>query len=109
MTEAVCYRDAYARSLEATVRAVDPAPAGGPPDGGSLVVLDRTVFYPGGGGQPSDRGLLLRAADGRRWVVRSARKSERRDRPRARAVGATSRRWSATGSRSTSTGRGVTP
>jgi misacylated tRNA(Ala) deacylase len=69
MTDAVCYRDAYARSIEAVVRTVE--------DGtdGSLVVLDRTVFYPGGGGQPSDRGVLLRSGDGRRWVVRAARKS----------------------------------
>ena len=41
----------------------------------TLVVLDRTVFYPGGGGQPSDRGLLLRASDGRTWTVRAARKA----------------------------------
>jgi misacylated tRNA(Ala) deacylase len=40
-----------------------------------MIVLDRTVFYPGGGGQPSDRGLLLRASDGRSWTVRAARKS----------------------------------
>jgi misacylated tRNA(Ala) deacylase len=33
------------------------------------------VFYPGGGGQPSDRGLLLRASDGRTWTVRGARKA----------------------------------
>ena len=39
-------------------------------------MLDRTVFYPGGGGQPSDRGLLLRAADGRTWTVTAARKVE---------------------------------
>jgi misacylated tRNA(Ala) deacylase len=39
-----------------------------------LVILDRTTFYPGGGGQPSDRGVLLRAADGRTWTVRAARK-----------------------------------
>jgi misacylated tRNA(Ala) deacylase len=32
------------------------------------------VFYPGGGGQPSDRGLILRATDGRSWTVKSARK-----------------------------------
>jgi misacylated tRNA(Ala) deacylase len=71
MTDAICYRDAYARSVEATVLAVD----GGGPDDALLVVLDRTVFYPGGGGQPSDRGQLLRASDGRTWIVRAARKS----------------------------------
>jgi misacylated tRNA(Ala) deacylase len=65
----LCYTDAYARTVEARVDAVD--------DGGDapLIVLDRTVFYPGGGGQPSDRGLLLRSVDGRRWSVRGARKS----------------------------------
>ena len=65
----LAYTDAYARTVEARVEAVDEA--GDAP----LVVLDRTVFYPGGGGQPSDRGLLLRAIDGRTWTVRSARKS----------------------------------
>jgi misacylated tRNA(Ala) deacylase len=65
----LCYADAYARSVEARVLSVD--------DGAELplVVLDRTVFYPGGGGQPPDRGLLLRAADGRSWTVRGAKKS----------------------------------
>ena len=38
------------------------------------VVLDRTVFYPGGGGQPSDSGTLRRRADGASWIVRSARR-----------------------------------
>ncbi len=71
MTDAICYRDAYARSVEATVRAVDVAGSDGP----LLVVLDRTVFYPGGGGQPSDRGRLLRTRDGRVWTVVGARKS----------------------------------
>ncbi len=65
--EQLCYADAYARSVEARVRAVDVGEA-------TVVVLDRTVFYPGGGGQPSDRGLLLRTADGRSWTVRAARK-----------------------------------
>jgi misacylated tRNA(Ala) deacylase len=38
-----------------------------------LVVLDRTVFYPGGGGQPADHGWLI-APDGARWDVRAARR-----------------------------------
>jgi misacylated tRNA(Ala) deacylase len=67
--EQLCYSDAYARSVEARVASVDAS--GEAP----LIVLDRTVFYPGGGGQPSDRGLLLRASDGRSWTVLAARKS----------------------------------
>jgi len=68
-TGQLAYSDAYARTVEARVEAVD--------DGGDapLIVLDRTVFYPGGGGQPADRGLLLRGSDGRSWTVRSARRS----------------------------------
>ena len=62
MTDVVCYRDAYAKAVETRVRAVEG-------EASPLVVLDRTVFYPGGGGQPSDTGLLLRAADGRSWTV----------------------------------------
>ncbi len=65
----VCYTDAYARSLDARVVALDLA---GPP----TVILDQTAFYPGGGGQPSDRGVILRASDGRSWNVVAARKVE---------------------------------
>ena len=68
--EQLCYTDAYAKTVEARVVSLDAGDGGG-----SLVVLDRTVFYPGGGGQPSDRGLLLRAADGRTWTVIGARKA----------------------------------
>jgi misacylated tRNA(Ala) deacylase len=64
----VCYRDAYARRLGARVLEVSAA------DGPPLVVLDATLFYPGGGGQPSDRGAIVRTADGRSWVVRAARR-----------------------------------
>ena len=62
MTEVVCSTDAYAKAVETRVRAVEG-------EGTPLVVLDRTVFYPGGGGQPSDTGTLLRSADGRTWTV----------------------------------------
>jgi misacylated tRNA(Ala) deacylase len=68
MSDNICYVDAYARSIEARVLSVDSTDS-------SLVVLDRTVFYPGGGGQPSDRGLFLRAADGRTWPVAGARRA----------------------------------
>lgn len=45
------------------------------PDGdGPRVVLDRTVFYPAGGGQPSDRGTLRRPRDGAAWAVITASK-----------------------------------
>jgi misacylated tRNA(Ala) deacylase len=66
--EQLCYTDAYAHSVEARVAAVEFGET-------AAVVLDRTVFYPGGGGQPSDRGLIIRAGDGRSWTVRGARKS----------------------------------
>ena len=66
----ICYSDSYRHSVEARILEVVTA------DGttGPLVVLDSTVFYPGGGGQPADRGTILRAADGRTWMVRAARK-----------------------------------
>lgn len=58
-------QDPYQRSCTATVIA----------SGESGVVLDCTVFYPLGGGQPGDTGVL-RAADGREWRVIDARKGE---------------------------------
>jgi len=64
----VCYRDAYVRALETRVAEVAAT------DGSPLVVLETTAFYPGGGGQPADRGTILRTADGRSWVVRTARR-----------------------------------
>jgi misacylated tRNA(Ala) deacylase len=42
--------NAYLRKFEATVVAVDPEE--------KAVALDRTAFYPGGGGQPCDYGWL---------------------------------------------------
>jgi len=69
MSDNVCYVDAYARSVAATVRAVEPGAEGA----GARVLLDRTVLYPGGGGQPADRGVL-RLPGGRSWAVVGARR-----------------------------------
>src|SRR5512133_2682122 len=51
-TERLYYRDSYQK--EFTARVVRSAQAGGQTE----VVLDRTAFYPDGGGQPSDFGTL---------------------------------------------------
>ena len=72
MGENLCYTDAYLRSTEAAIVGVEPPTD--PAAGGALVTLDRTVFYPGGGGQPPDSGAL-RSPGGRVWPVRSARKA----------------------------------
>ncbi|MDA1127935.1 MAG: alanyl-tRNA editing protein [Chloroflexi bacterium] len=48
MTELLFHSESYLKEFEATV--TDAV------DGG--VVLDRTAFYPGGGGQPTDSGML---------------------------------------------------
>ena len=64
MSDNLAYRDAYARSVEARVQETD----------GSAVLLDRTVFYPGGGGQPADAGWL-RADGDQAWRIASARKA----------------------------------
>ena len=48
MTDLLCQDDGYLREFDATV--VETTSSG--------AVLDRTAFYPGGGGQPSDTGML---------------------------------------------------
>ena len=48
MTEILCYADSYLQEFDAKVVSVADKGA----------VLDRTAFYPGGGGQPPDTGLL---------------------------------------------------
>jgi misacylated tRNA(Ala) deacylase len=65
MAELVFRDDAYARACRARVVAVTPAG----------IELDRTVFYPTGGGQPGDTGLLRRA-DGAAIRIAGAVKGE---------------------------------
>jgi len=52
LTELLYLRDAYLLEFDATVTAV----------GDGTVMLDRTAFYPTGGGQPHDTGSLCGAA-----------------------------------------------
>jgi misacylated tRNA(Ala) deacylase len=61
MSEQIYSTDSYARSMDAVVLDHDR-------DDGR-VLLDRTVFYPGGGGQPHDLGALW-VGDDRLDVVR---------------------------------------
>jgi len=68
MTEELFRADAYLKTCSATVTAVD---APGVHGGG--VRLDRTVFYPTGGGQPGDIGVLRRA-DGSTVAIADTRK-----------------------------------
>jgi misacylated tRNA(Ala) deacylase len=52
MTDLLYYDDAYTREFDAAVTAVEEK------GGKTRVALTRTVFYPGGGGQPNDEGWL---------------------------------------------------
>jgi misacylated tRNA(Ala) deacylase len=65
MTDLLYQTDSTLRSVDATVTAVDEDNHG--------VVLDRTVFYPGGGGQPPDRGILR--SEDTTYAVTRARKA----------------------------------
>ncbi len=50
MTDLLYQTDAFLKDFEATMTSVDPE--------SRAVVLDRSAFYPGGGGQPCDFGTL---------------------------------------------------
>lgn len=67
-TELIFRDDAYQQSCQARVLAAAD----------HRVELDRTVFYPAGGGQPGDTGVL-RLADGRQLRVIDTRKGEGAD------------------------------
>ena len=63
MTELLFRDDAYLREVSAVVTAVEPEGA---------FVLDRTPFYPQGGGQPGDSGRFT-TDDGREGVIATTR------------------------------------
>ncbi len=66
--------DPYRKSGDATVTAARAGEAGAP----GVVELDQTLFYPLGGGQPGDSGVL-RTADGKHYRVIDTRKGEATD------------------------------
>ena len=63
MTEELFREDSYLKTCEAIVVAVD----------GNGIELDRTVFYPMGGGQPGDSGVF-RTTYGREIAITDTRK-----------------------------------
>ncbi|MGQ0603779.1 MAG: alanyl-tRNA editing protein [Anaerolineales bacterium] len=63
MTELLYHTDAYLKEFDAQVTAVE----------GNAVALDRTAFYPGGGGQPHDVGTLSERNN--TWNVTKVRKA----------------------------------
>lgn len=80
MTELLAQSDAYLKEFDASVAAVN----------GDQVALDRTAFYPRGGGQPSDQGSL-RVNDETYRVLEVKKQAgeawHRLDRPATFAVG----------------------
>ncbi len=66
MTELLYATDSYLKSFDARVMAVDEA--------NRAVLLERTAFYPGGGGQPWDVGTLS-GANGQVWQVSRVKKA----------------------------------
>jgi misacylated tRNA(Ala) deacylase len=62
MSEWLFHTDSYLREFHARVTAVQE----------KRIALDKTAFYPTGGGQPCDRGLL--SANGRQWPVVNVKK-----------------------------------
>ena len=62
------YKDAYLKEADAAVISCEPCKKG------YRAVLSDTIFYPEGGGQPSDRGYLV-TGDGTRVVVKDVKRN----------------------------------
>jgi misacylated tRNA(Ala) deacylase len=65
VTDLLYQTDAYIKEFTATVTGINAEENG--------VLLDRTAFYPGGGGQPNDTGKLI-ATDGKEYPVKSVKR-----------------------------------
>ena len=83
MTELLCQSDAYLKEFDAHVTAVN----------GDQVAFDRTAFYPRGGGQPSDQGILRVGGESEPYRVLEVKKQNgevwhKLDRAATFAVGA---------------------
>jgi len=64
MTQLLYQTDSYMQSFDAVVSAID--------EENRAIALDRSAFYPGGGGQPADSGTL--EAGGITYTIKRARK-----------------------------------
>ena len=51
MTDLLYYAGSYIQTFDATVTAID--------EENRAIILDQTAFYPGGGGQPPDKGRII--------------------------------------------------
>lgn len=67
MTELLYQTESYLQTFTANVTGVDAA--------AHALTLDRTAFYPGGGGQPNDIGMLTVMAGGVTYPVTKAQKN----------------------------------
>jgi misacylated tRNA(Ala) deacylase len=63
MTILLYQNDSYLQTFNATIVSVDEENRG--------LILDRTIFYPGGGGQPPDTGTLT--TNGNKYIVKRAK------------------------------------
>ena len=52
MTDLICLKDSYMKEMQVSVSKVE----------GNKVEFDKTIFYPTGGGQPTDLGVVKRGS-----------------------------------------------